>query len=107
MATEWDRRLGFWWIADDHPDMPAILVSPDGARTYAELAGDAHQLVHLFRSRGLRRGDVVAALADNGNTIIEISLATSESGLQFTPLNVHLTATELSTIMEHSGCRLL
>src|SRR5215203_1661562 len=103
----WDGRLGFWMIAEDHPDHAAIIESPDGPRTYGALAGDAHQLVHLWRSRGVEAGDVVATLADNGNTLIECSLATQEAGLQFTPLNSHLTAHELASIMEHSGCKML
>lgn len=107
MDNPWDRRLGFWWIAEDHPEKLAIEASPDGPRTYGELAGDAHQIVHLWRSRGITAGDVVAVLADNGNTLVECVLASQESGLQLIPLNVHLTAHELRTIMEHSGCRLL
>ena len=107
MESPWDRRLGFWWIAEDQPDAAAILESPDGPRTYGELAGDAHQLVHLWRSMGIEPGDVVAALVDNGNTLIECALATHEAGLQFTPLNTHLTAHELTTIMDHSGCKVL
>ena len=56
---------------------------------------------------GIEPGDVVAALVDNGNTLIECALATHEAGLQFTPLNTHLTAHELTTIMDHSGCKVL
>jgi long-chain acyl-CoA synthetase len=107
MDNPWDRRLGFWWIAEDHPDAPAILESPDGRLTYGKLAGDAHQLVHLWRTLGIAAGDVVAVLADNGNTLVECALAAQESGLQFTPLNVHLTEHELQAIMSHSGCKLL
>jgi long-chain acyl-CoA synthetase len=33
MDNPWDRRLGFWWIADDQPETPAILESPEGPRT--------------------------------------------------------------------------
>jgi long-chain acyl-CoA synthetase len=106
-SNPWDRRLGFWWIAEDHPDQPAILESPDGPRTYGELAGDAHQLVHLFRSLGAGPGDPVGVIADNGNTLIEVSLAGQEGGFQFIPLNTHLTAHELAAIMEHSGCKVL
>ena len=84
-ANPWDRRLGFWWIAEDHPDSPAIVESPDGARTYGELAGDAHQLVHLFRSLGAGQGDPIGVLADNGNTLIEVSLASQEGGLPLHP----------------------
>ena len=105
--SPWDRRLGFWWIADDHPEAPAILESPDGPRTYGELAADAHQVANLFRSLGAAPGDAIGVLADNGNTLIECSLAAHESGLHFIPLNTHLTAHELAAIMEHSGAKVL
>ena len=107
MENPWDTRLGFWWIAEDHPDAPAIIDSPDGPRTYAELAGDAHQLAHLFRSLGATAGDAVGVLADNGNTLIEASLACQETGLHFIPLNTYLTVHELGAIMQHSGARVL
>jgi long-chain acyl-CoA synthetase len=106
-ANPWARRLGFWWIAEDHPDSPAIVESPDGARTYGELAGDAHQLVHLFRSLGAHQGDPIGVIADNGNTLIEVSLASQEGGYHFIPLNTHLTTHELAAIMEHSGAKVL
>ena len=87
--------------------MPAIIEGPDGPRTYAELAGDAHQLVHLYRSVGATAGDAIAVLADNGNALIEHSLAAHEAGWHFIPLNTHLTAHELATIMEHSRAKVL
>ena len=107
MDNPWDRRLGFWWIAEDQPELPAILEGPDGPRTYGELAGDAHQIANLFRSLGAHAGDAVGVLADNGNTLIECSLAAHESGLRLIPLNTHLTAHELAAIMEHSGAKVL
>ncbi len=107
MTTAWDQRLGFWWIAEDHPDAPAIAAGPDGPRTYGELAGDAHQLVHLFRALGVEPGDAVAVIADNGTTLVEVSLACQQAGFYFIPLNTHLTAFELATIIEHSGAKVL
>src|SRR5215207_5306124 len=107
MDNTWDQRLGVWWIAEDHPELPAVVASPDGTRTYAELTGDAHQLVHLFRSLGAGHQDVVAAMLDNGIGLIEVSLACHEAGMMFIPLNTHLTAVELATIMEHSGTKVL
>ena len=87
--------------------MSAIIEGPDGPRTYGELAGDAHQLVHLFRSLGAHDGDAIGVLVDNGNTLIETSLACHESGIHFIPLNVHLTAHELAVIVEHSQAKVL
>ena len=107
MSDAWNQRLGFWWIAEDHPHSPAVVASPEGPRTYSELAGGAHQLVHLFRASGAKAGDPVAALLPNGLTMVEVSLACQEAGLLFLPLNNHLTATELAAIIEHSGTRVL
>ncbi len=107
MSDTWDQRLGVWWIAEDQPDLSAIIASPDGPRTYSELAGDAHQLVHLFRSLGAAAGDAVGALVDNGNILIETSLACHEAGMHFIPLNPHLIANELASIMEHSRAKVL
>jgi long-chain acyl-CoA synthetase len=103
----WDRRLGFWWIAQDHPDAPAVLDGPDGPLTYGELAGRAHQLVHLFRHLGASPEAPVAVMADNGNTLIEASLACHESGLHMIPLNTHLSPHELAAILSHSNAGVL
>jgi long-chain acyl-CoA synthetase len=103
--SPWEQRLGFWWIAEDHPTRPAIAASPAGALTYGELAGRAHQLVHLLRSRGLQPGDAVAALVPNGVDVVACYLACNEAGWFFIPLNTFLTPGEVATIVEHSGAR--
>jgi long-chain acyl-CoA synthetase len=103
----WDRRLGFWWLAEDHPDAPAVLAGPDGPLSYGELAARAHQLVHLFRALGARPGVPVAVMADNGTTLVEASLACQQSGLHLIPLNTHLSAPELGAILAHSGAGVL
>jgi long-chain acyl-CoA synthetase len=103
----WDRRLGVWWIAEDQPDAPAISASPTGARTFAELAASAHQLVHALRSRGLRVGDAVAVMAPNGVELVELSLACQEAGWFFVPLNTYLTAGELAGIVETANAAAL
>jgi len=64
------RRLGFWWIAADHPELPAVVSAPSGGCSYGELAGDAHQRVHVLRSAGLVDGDTVAVLAPNDVEIV-------------------------------------
>jgi long-chain acyl-CoA synthetase len=107
MQHPWDRRLGVWYIAQDHPDAAAVISSPQGARTYGELAGDAHQLVHTFRSLGLQPGSAVAAMFPNGLHLITIALACQEGGYSFTPLNTHLTSAEVREIAIHSGAALV
>jgi long-chain acyl-CoA synthetase len=107
MDHPWDRRLGVWYIAEDQPDTLAVLASPQGTRTYAELVGNANQLVHTFRSLGLTQGSVLAAMLPNGVDLIEVSLACQQAGWLLTPLNTALTQSEVDAIIEHSGAELL
>jgi long-chain acyl-CoA synthetase len=100
----WDRRLGFWWIAEEHPDQPAVVASPSGVTlTFAELAGRAHQLVHSLRAQGVRAGDVVAYALPNDVDVLYWQLAAQESGLSFISLNPALSGPEIRAIMDHSG----
>ncbi len=107
MDHPWDRRLGVWYIAEDQPEAMAVLASPQGTRTYAQLVANANQIVHTFRSLGLTQGSVVAAMLPNGVDIIEISLACQQAGWLLTPLNTALTPAEVDAIIQHSGAALL
>ncbi len=107
MDDIWDRRLGIWYLAEDHPDAPAIAESPDGAWTYGELAGSAHQLVHGLRGIGTPKDAIVAVLAGNGVLPVQVSLACSEAGWNLLLLNTYLTPAELTTILEHAGASVL
>jgi long-chain acyl-CoA synthetase len=99
-----DQRLGVWWIAQDHPDLPAIAASPDGTvLTFGELAARAHRLVHALQDYGLQTGDVVAYALPNGADIVCWQLALQESGLAGVSLNPALTGGEVRTILEHSA----
>jgi long-chain acyl-CoA synthetase len=104
MQHPWDRRLGIWWIAEDHPDQPAILECPAGEHlTYGELAGRAHQLVHGLRAQGLATGDIVAYALPNDLDIVLWQLATSEGGFRTVALNPALSADEMRAIADHAG----
>ena len=104
MRHPWDRRLGIWWIAEDHPDQPAIVECPSGSTlSFGELAGRAHQLVHALRDQGLRAGDIVAYALPNDIDIVVWQLATSECGLRSLALNPSLSSSEIRSIVDHSG----
>lgn len=107
-AHPWSQRLGVWWIAEDHPDHPAIAASPSGVTlTFAELAGRAHQVVHAVRARGLKAGDVLAYALPNDVDIVVWQLAAQESGLRSVALNPSLSAAEMAAILEHSDAAAL
>jgi long-chain acyl-CoA synthetase len=100
----WDRRLGFWWVAEDHPELPAVVECPSAIElTFGELAGRAHQLAHALRARGLEVGDIVAYVLPNDVDVLYWQLATQESGLQFISLNPALSGGEISNLLQHSG----
>ena len=103
----WNRRLGFWYLAEDHPDALAITESPDGAFTYAELAALAHQSVHALRSLGIPDGATVGVLAPNGILPIQMSLACQQAGWCLMLVNGYLTGNEVIDILEHSGASVL
>ena len=106
MNHPWDQRLGSWWIAEDHPDQPAIVDCPSGVRlTFAELAGRAHQLVHGLRRQGVGAGDVLAYALPNDLDIVLWQLAANESGIRSIALNPGLSAQEIRSIVDHSGAR--
>jgi long-chain acyl-CoA synthetase len=104
MEHAWDRRLGFWWIAEDHPDQPAIVASPSGVTlTFSELAGRAHQIVHALRAHGLAAGDIFAYALPNDIDMLYWQLAAQEGGYQSIALNPALSGTEIQRIVDHSG----
>ncbi len=104
MKHPWDRPLGFWYLATEYPDQPAIVASPSGTTlSFSELAGRAHQVVHGLRSHGLRAGDIFAYALPNDVDIVVWQLAAQEGGYQSIALNPALTADEIQRVVEHSG----
>jgi long-chain acyl-CoA synthetase len=104
MKNPWDQRLGFWYIAEDHPELPAIVASPSGQTlTFGELACTAHQLVHALRANGLGAGDILACALPNDADIVVWQLAAQEGGFQSITLNPALSGAEVKRIVDHSG----
>ena len=108
MRHPWDRRLGVWWIAEDHPDSPAIVDSPTGrTMSYGELVAAAHRVAHALRAHGLQTGDVVGYALPNDVDAVIWQLATNEIGLRYLSFNPTLSASEFQSILEHSGATVL
>lgn len=90
------------------PDKPAYIMAGTGeAVTYAQLEARSNQGAHLFRALGLRRGDGVALLLDNGPAFFEIVWAAQRAGLYYTCLSTRLATPEIAFILADSGSRLL
>src|ERR1700742_2738098 len=100
----WDQRLGVWWIAADHPELPAIVDSPSGVTlTFGELAGRAHQLVHALRARGIGPGAIVAYVLPNDADVVWWQMAMEEAGIHAIALNPALSRNEIGSVLEHAG----
>jgi long-chain acyl-CoA synthetase len=102
------QRLGVWWIALDHPELPAVTDVVSGARlTFGELTGRAHRLVRALREVGLEPGDVVVLVLPNGVDAVIWQLATQESGLRYIALNPALSPGEIGEIVGHADARMV
>ncbi len=98
-------EYGFWNLAQANPAHVA-LVEPDGRTiTAGELLSRANRLVHGLRSLGLQQGDCVATVLPNGAPMIEMYLAAGQAGWYLTPINHHLTASEIAYILEDSEAK--
>jgi long-chain acyl-CoA synthetase len=103
MTTPWDQRLGIWYIAEDHPDLPAVVESPSGETlTFAELASRAHQVANALVRAGIEPGEIVTMAFPNGVDMVVWQLACQETGIRSVMLNPALSAAEVRTIADHS-----
>ncbi|MDH6291992.1 acyl-CoA synthetase [Rhodococcus opacus] len=90
------------------PDKPAIVLTDTGAMlTYAQLDERSIRLANRFREAGLRPGDDVAVLLDNGLEYYVVYWAALRSGLYVTALNHHLKSSEIAYIIGDCGAKVL
>lgn len=90
------------------PDKPAVVMADDGRTlTYGQLEERSVRLAHVLHDHGLRRGEAVALLAENGPIHHEAFWATKRSGLLLTALNHHLSLEELVYIVRDCGAQVL
>src|SRR5437660_1116701 len=94
-----DLALGIWGVAAENPTRPAITDADGTTITYGELAARSNQLVRGLRDLGLRHGDVVAAVLANEPAMLELYAAALQGGFYLTPVNHHLTGTEIGYIL--------
>jgi fatty-acyl-CoA synthase len=88
------------------PDRPAVVAAGSGRiLTYGQLERRSSRLANALADAGLTEGDVVALLTDNDITSFEVYWAVMRSGMVLTPVNCHLSATEVAYIVNDSGAR--
>jgi len=68
--------------AKSHPDRAAYIMGSSGETvTYGQLEARSNQGAHLFRSLGLKAGDVIAILMENHPRFFEVAWAAQRAGL--------------------------
>ena len=98
--------LGQW--AEAIPDREALIIG-DGevVLTYAELEARSNQVAHAIRALGLEVGDGLAIMLDNNETFVELWWGGMRSGTYMTPINWHLTASEVEYLLADSQAKVL
>ncbi|WP_327585300.1 acyl-CoA synthetase [Nonomuraea sp. NBC_00507] len=97
--------LGFWRLAQADPEWIAA-VDPDGTEHRAgELLARSNRLVHGLRDLGLKPGDGICGLVPNGADGLVLYLAAMQAGWYYTPVNWHLTGSEIAYIVSDSEAK--
>lgn len=91
----------------ERPSDAAFTMSNSGeVVTFAQLEARANQAAHLFRARGLKRGDHIVILMENRREFLEICFGADRSGLYYTTASTHLTNDEIQYIIRDCGASL-
>ena len=99
--------IGFWKLAQED-DKHVAIVDADGREiTAGELLRASNQLVHGLRALGLKRGDAIAVMLKNEPAFLELFLAATQAGFYITPINSHLTASEVAYIVQDCEAKAL
>ncbi len=92
--------------ANRFPDKVA-LISKDVRLTYKELNERVNRLANALLSKGLKKGDRVAAVLHNRPEFIEVYFACAKGGFAFVPINNLLRERELRRIIGYIRPRVL
>lgn len=103
--AEATHPLGHAWRV---PDKAACIVAETGeVMTYAEMEAAANQGARLMRNLGLKRGDVVAVVLDNGFETFRIAWAAQRIGVFLTSLSTKSSVGDLTYILRDADARLV
>jgi acyl-CoA synthetase (AMP-forming)/AMP-acid ligase II len=94
--------------AATRPETPAIIMAGSGETlSYAGLEARSNQAARLYRRAGLKRGDGIAILLENGIEFLPLCWGAQRAGLIYTCISTRLTADEAAFILDDCGAKLL
>ncbi len=87
----------------------AFLISPETGHvvTFKGLREQARRLCGQFQQMGLRPGDKIAFLMDNGLSTAQLFLGTMYGGFVSVPLNVRAGVSQLSYMLDHCDAKVV
>lgn len=100
------QGMAIAYHAQERPDQPA-LVTPTGDLSYHQLNQKSNQIARLLRNLGLQPGDSLALAVSNRLEFAEVFAATLRIGVRFICINYHLTADEMSYIVDNCEAKVL
>jgi fatty-acyl-CoA synthase len=101
-----DQGLGYWVTKREMISGDRLAIVDRHLRfTYRELNRRCNRLANALRDSGVRPGDRVCSLLQNGHTQLELIFAVAKLGAIFLPINFRLTVPEIEYIIQDSGAR--
>ena len=95
-------------LAQERPDDVYLVAPEPGLQlTFAQLQEDCIALAGSLLAIGLKKGDRLAYMLDNGFQTAEIFLGALYGGFVVTPLNAQAQASHLTYVVRQSGTRLI
>lgn len=91
-------------LIDGQPGERLAIIDSDGKTyRYDELVADSHRLASLLQNHGVTSGDRVIVVMENCALFVCVVLALSRIGAWMSPANARQSATEIDSVMAHSG----
>jgi fatty-acyl-CoA synthase len=87
-----------------YPERVAV-VHGDRRYTYREFGARVNRLASALQRAGLRKGDRVAYVCPNIPALLEAHFGVPAAGGVLVALNYRLTASDIASLLEHSGAR--
>jgi long-chain acyl-CoA synthetase len=97
--------FAFWNTVDR--ERVAVIGPDHNAITAGDLLDASHRIARNLQARGVQPSDVVGMCLSNRPEVLALALATAQIGAYLVPINWHLTAHEVSYIIENSGSKVV
>jgi long-chain acyl-CoA synthetase len=94
--------------AQQQPQKPACIFANTGQQiSYQQMDQLANQAAHLMRQHGLKRGDTLAILLENGVDIFSLAWGAQRAGLYLTAISCKSSVQDLLYILQNSDSKML